>query len=411
MPQTAKLAPAAPARPLRLDSPELQVLLDRISEGSAARDREREAPFEVFRWIRAARLGALRVPAETGGGGISLAALFAFVTRLAEADSNVAHILRNHYAFVERHARFPVNEQEREWQALVLEGAIFGLSSSELDSKVAGQRTVFSTTVEPTADGDYVLNGKKYYSTGNLYADYIVVRAQVPNGAAASVIVPVDREGVTIADDWDGMGQRLTGTGTTIYDKVRVPARDVVADRPGAGYGTTYASTFPQLYLTHVNAGILRAILRDAAALVRNRGRSFYHAPAARPAEDPLLLQIVGQISANAFAADAATAAAAAALDAVAVARDTGADNADDLALDAALAAARAKLIVDELTIRSGALIFDVGGASASKQASNLDRHWRNARTLASHNPGTYKALALGNFEVNAIAPPNASFF
>ena len=29
----------------------------------------------------------------------------------------------------------------------------------------------------------------------------------------ANAVVPVDREGVVLEDDWDGFGQRLTGSG------------------------------------------------------------------------------------------------------------------------------------------------------------------------------------------------------
>ena len=48
-----------------------------------------------------------------------------------------------------------------------------------------------------------------------------------------------------------------------------------------------------------------------------------------------------------------------------------------------------------------GQRLFDTGGASATSRKLNLDRHWRNARTVASHNPLAYKAHAAGNYVVN----------
>jgi alkylation response protein AidB-like acyl-CoA dehydrogenase len=80
-------------------------------------------------------------------------------------------------------------------------------------------------------------------------------------------------------------------------------------------------------------------------------------------------------------------------------------------ALNAALASSKAKVVVDELTIRSGSLLFDAGGASATKKADNLDRHWRNARTLASHNPGAHKARAIGEYAINGTPLPAKGFF
>jgi alkylation response protein AidB-like acyl-CoA dehydrogenase len=184
----------------------------------------------------------------------------------------------------------------------------------------------------------------------------------------------------------------------------------VIFDAPHLGYGVAYSNTYAQLFLTAVNAGILAAIERDATALVRRRARNFYYAPAERPADDPLLQQTVGQISSHAFAARSIVLAAADALDAASVAFTEDAAKFAP-ALDAALASSKAKVVVDELTIRSGSLLFDAGGASATKKTDNLDRHWRNARTLASHNPGTHKARALGDYAINGTPLPAMGFF
>jgi len=229
-------------------------------------------------------------------------------------------------------------------------------------------------------------------------------------GRLAATIIPVKRDGVELVDDWDGSGQRLTGSGTTHFRNVRVEATEVVFDAPNVGYGVAYSNTYAQLFLTAVNAGILAAIERDATALVLRRTRNFYYAPAPRPADDPLLQQIVGQISSNAFAAESVVLAAADALDAASQAFTVDPSNSGP-ALNAALASSKAKVVVDELTIRSGSLLFDAGGASATKKADNLDRHWRNARTLASHNPGAHKARAIGEYAINGTPLPAKGFF
>jgi alkylation response protein AidB-like acyl-CoA dehydrogenase len=56
-------------------------------------------------------------------------------------------------------------------------------------------------------------------------------------------------------------------------------------------------------------------------------------------------------------------------------------------------------------------MLFDIGGSSAVKQSANLDRHWRNARTLASHNPTPYKARAVGDYLLNGTLLPTNGFF
>jgi alkylation response protein AidB-like acyl-CoA dehydrogenase len=400
--------PARFSAPLTAGAPELQRLFDDIAKGAAERERKRILPFEPIDLIRKARLGALRIAATDGGSGSSFRGLFEVIIRLAAADANVAHILRNHFTVAEQYARNPHDAQARHWQKIVANGAIIGLASAELENAKVGGVTP-DTMLTPDDDG-YRLNGTKYYSTGTLFADYVLVRAADPKGDLAAVIIPVTRAGIERLDDWDGSGQRLTGSGTTHFTNVRVERSEAVFDSAGVGYGLPYSNTQAQLFLTAVNAGIVQAILDDATALVRRRNRTFYYAPAERAVDDPLLQQTIGQIASNAFAAEAVVLAAADALDAVSAARDRKEESAD-LAQQAALLAAKAKVIVDDLAIRSGSLIFDVGGASATQRSQNLDRHWRNARTLASHNPSSYKARAIGDHQINGTPLPAKGFF
>lgn len=67
-----------------------------------------------------------------------------------------------------------------------------------------------------------------------------------------------ERDGVTLEDDWDGIGQRLTATGTTCLDDVRVAAEEVILHRPKPPEGEppdpSYVGVFLQLYLTAVIA-------------------------------------------------------------------------------------------------------------------------------------------------------------
>ena len=399
-----------PSEPLKAGSPELEALLNQIAEGASARERDRVLPFDVIDLIRRARLGALRLPVSAGGAGSTIRDLFAFVIRLGEADANVAHILRNHFSVVERLVRSPKDEQSRQWQKAVAEGAIIGLATTELESPRVGNVTP-GTTFTPDGNGDYLLNGTKYYSTGTLYSDYVLVRAADPSGATGATIVPIKREGIELVDDWDGLGQRLTATGTTHFRNVKVRREEVVFDTPDGGYGVPYSNTFAQLFLTAVGAGIARATLRDATALVRSRKRTFYYAPTEIPTDDPLLQQTVGQIASGAFAAETVVLAAAEALDIATDAFDVGAANATEAAHTAALLSAKAKIIADDFAIRGGSLLFDVGGASATKKVTNFDRHWRNARTLSSHNPTTYKARSIGEHEINGTPLPAKGFF
>jgi alkylation response protein AidB-like acyl-CoA dehydrogenase len=399
-------------QPLSYGSERLTALIATVGEGALERERTGERPFAAIDLVRQARLGALRVPREDGGGGASLRELFATVIDLATVDVNVAHILRGHFAHVEERLRLGADERQRVI-ALALSGKIVGNASTEIGSTPAG---AFTWKTELTPDGDgFRLNGTKYFTTGTLYADYAEVLASNPDGATVIALVPTDRAGVTVLDDWDGMGQRATGTGTAIFEDVVVAADETLqfappdADtEPPALY---HSGAFFQLYVTALEVGVLHALRADAVSHVHQRARSFAWAPTPSALDDPLLQREIGEIASAAFAAEATVLAAA---DALAVAFDAdvvGTDPSLKLAHEASLQAAAAKVVVDALAQKSASQVFDVGGASVVREAHLLDRHWRNIRTLVSHNPTSYKAQAVGAYHVRGDRLPGSGYF
>ena len=176
-------------KPLGLGSPELRALFARIAEGASERERDRIPPHEQIRWIRDAGLGRLRIPIKDGGAGVSLRELFQFLIELAAADSNVAHILRAHFWFVEQQLQSQPSESRTRWLALINQGKIFGNATSEQSGQQVG--LFFETTLTPNANGiGYRLNGQKYYSTGSLYSDWIQIFATTPQGTIAGATIP-----------------------------------------------------------------------------------------------------------------------------------------------------------------------------------------------------------------------------
>jgi alkylation response protein AidB-like acyl-CoA dehydrogenase len=384
----------------------LRELVAAIAAGAAARERGEGEARDAIALVRAARLGVFRLPKREGGAGATLPQLFELVLDLAEADSNIPHILRNHFAFVEKALRAPRLPQYQRWTELVRAGQLFGLGASELGTQNIGDGDG-DTRLTPVGSG-YRLSGTKYYSTGNLYFDHIIVNAKTPDGRFVGARVSVRQPGVDVRDDWDGIGQRQTASGTTVFSDVEVAAEDVLvyADE----VKLPQQATFAQLYLTTIIAGILRRIAKDAVELVRQRARNYYHAVAPRPADDPLLQETVGELQSAAYVAEAAVLNAAAVLGEAFDSAIAGQPD-DALFVDAALRSAKAKVVIDQLALQGATRIFDVGGASAAKQAAQLDRHWRNVRTIASHNPGLYKARVLGNHALNGAPLPGAAFF
>lgn len=405
---TAPRLDAGDEGPLTVGSRRLRDLIARIAEGAVERERTDQPPYAEFELIKAAKLGALRIPRDQGGGGASITELFATVIDLAEADPNVPHSLRNHFQITESMRRRPHPSHERLWD-LVRDGKLFGLSVTELSSKRAGgtAKSRLQTAVTATPQG-LRLSGVKFYSTGNLYVDQLLVVARGDEEKPLRLIVPVERPGVIVEDDWDGIGQRFTGSGTTRFVDVPVNPDDFV-ENALAYEQIPYLSTFAQLFLTSIIAGILRSVTADAARFVRSRERTFYHAASEVATEDPILQERVGEIASAAYAAESMAMAAASALQDAIEAR--GRPEEEGLALRASMRAAKAKVVTDGMALDAATSVFDVGGGSTARRSNQLDRHWRNIRTLASHNPRAFKARVIGAYEISETRPPNGSFF
>ncbi|WP_422418785.1 acyl-CoA dehydrogenase family protein [Pseudomonas sp. GZD-222] len=378
-------------------------LLPLIAAGAAQRERERQLPYEAVRQVAQAGLYTCRIPQAHGGSGGSVSDVIALLLRIASVDSNVAQALRPGFGFVEGllASRAEGAEAERErWFARYLQGAVLGNAGWE----VGGANGAISARL--VRDGEhYRASGSKYYSTGSLYADWISAVALDEDEQPVSFVLPRDRQGLELLDDFDAMGQRLTASGTTRLNDVRVYA-DEIRTRTVEEGKRTVVTPFLQLFLATVQAGIARNALDDAVHFAREHARPIKHSSASRSVDDPYVQLSVGEIAARAFTAEAVVLRAAASIDR-AWAADLDPQQVDQAAIDVA----QAQYIAAESALKAAELLFDVGGASTTGRSHNLDRHWRNARTVANHNPRHWKAAAVGNWQLTGTPPPTSGLF
>jgi alkylation response protein AidB-like acyl-CoA dehydrogenase len=396
----------ATTRPCAVASEELAArfrpVFQRIAERATQREIERELAHEPVAWLQAERFGALRVPREHGGIGASVEQLYDLLIELGEADSNLPQILRAHFGFIERLLAEIDPALHGPWMRLAAEGVVFGNATTELGD---GSLTTMQTTLR--RDGDaWRLDGDKYYSTGTLYADWVSVSAQRVNDDGTSdrviALVPAEAQGVERVDDWRGFGQRLTASGTTRFRNVRVKPENVllyVRDQP-----TPLTAHFQLTHLATL-AGIARAIVRDAVAFVQPRKRVYSHGSGSTPREDPLVQQVIGQLASTAFIAASTVQAVARGLGDIDRHRVRGEAVPQSLLFEVELNTAKAQAGIVDAVLQAGTRLFDIGGASALQEDRRLDRHWRNARTLASHNPTIYKGRVVGDHLLNGARP------
>jgi alkylation response protein AidB-like acyl-CoA dehydrogenase len=375
-------------------------IFQRIAAGAVEREQTRSLPYEPIQWLKNAGFGAVRVPIEYGGGGASLPQLFELLIELAEADSNVPQALRGHFAFAEDRLNATPGPARDVWFKRFVEGDIVGCAWTEIGSVTIGD---VITKVSPHGDR-WRLNGEKFYSTGSIFSDWIDVYAQRSDtGGDVIAAVRTRQPGIVQSDDWDGFGQRTTGSGTSRFIEAQVDAENII------DFATRfkYQTAFYQLVLLATLAGIGRAALRDVAHQVRERKRIYSHGNAQRVSEDSQVQQVVGEVAAWVYAAEASALKAAQPAQLAYLARFSG-DEALERASNVAaeIESAKAQVVVSELIQRATTTLFNALGASDVREGKSLDRHWRNARTVSSHNPVIYKARIVGDWAINGTEPP-----
>lgn len=371
-------------------------LADAFRAGASARDAERRLPHAELERLSASGLLAVTVPAEHGGADVRQETLAEVFRLLASADASLAQIPQNHFVYVNVLRRQGSSDQQKFFFGEVLAGRRFGNAQSEAGTRHAQD---IRTRLVPLPDGSYELTGVKHYSTGALFADWIPVLARAADDNLHVAYVPRDADGLTVVDDWDGMGQRTTASGTVRLDTVAVPA-DRVVPHHLTFQGPQLHGAVAQLLHAAIDAGIAGGALAEAAEFVRTKSRPWFESGVETAAEDPLLIQRFGELALQVRASEALVGVAARAVDA---ARE---ELTDDSAAEASVAVAAAKAHTSATAVLVADALFEVSGTRAALDSLNLHRHWRDARTHTLHDPARWKIQHLGRWVLNGTRPP-----
>ena len=376
-------------------------IFNKIAAGALEREKNRILPYEPITWLKQAGFGALRVPKAFGGEGVSQRQLFQLLIELAQADSNVVQALRGHFAFVEDRLNAQLEQNQQVWFERFLKGDLVGNAWTEIGKVEIGD---VATRVSEKANGNLVVNGQKYYSTGTIFADWIDLFAlDETKNQHVIAAVATKNSGVHVQDDWQGFGQRTTGSGTLTLKNVSIQRDHILPFENRFKYQTA----FYQVVHLATLAGIAQSAVQTFSQEVRERTRIFSHGNAELVRNDAQILQVIGKASAQAYAAQSISLSAADALDQAYIAHFENDANLELQQNDAAeLASSQGQVVIADLVLNLTTELFNALGASASSTDKQLDRFWRNARVVSSHNPLIYKQKVIGDWVVNQAPLP-----
>ncbi len=197
-------------------------IFDRIAEGNVERERNRVFPYEQVQWLKDADFALVRVPEILGGWGASLEQTVYLLALLAEADPNVAHVWRNHLAFIEDRLNARPSEANDRW----LQRFRDRNSSGE-----GGPRPITAPT--PTSNDRHApgraLCGdrREILRDRKPFADWLDVIGKGEDDELVTALVRRAQPGVALTDDWPVFGQTTTASGSATYSDAIAHEGDV----------------------------------------------------------------------------------------------------------------------------------------------------------------------------------------
>ncbi|WP_336740779.1 SfnB family sulfur acquisition oxidoreductase [Aureimonas altamirensis] len=372
-------------------------LSEEFAVGAVERDRDRRLPWPELDRMSEAGLFGITVPRRYGGAAVSPATLARVIAILSRGDGSIGQIPQNHFYALEVLRVGGTPQQQESLYAKALAGHRFGNALAEI-----GRRDFKRTTRLRREGGRVIVSGRKFYCTGALYAQTIptlAVAQEDGRDVSYLVFIPREAQGVDIVDDWDGFGQRVTGSGTVTFDEVTVDEAAVVPFQASFERATTIGP-FAQLMHAAIDLGIGEAAYRDMLDFIRNRARPWLDAKVETAADDPLTIHRVGAVRVGLRAAEAMLARAGRIVAEAQSAPD------DDSVARASIAVAEARIHSTRAGLDAANRLLELGGTSASMEADDFDRHWRNVRTHTLHDPVRWKYQAVGQFHLNNRRPP-----
>ena len=375
-------------------------LRKRFAVDAAERDRAGGRPVEQVKLLRDSGLLKLQIPKEFGGEGQGWTTVYKIVREFAKVDGSLAHLLAYHFQSLNKVYTMGNPEQQAHWyREPAKRNLMWGNVGNSTRRTLVGRRV----------GSHYILNGHKHFSSGSHVADYLSITWDPEEGPERiHAAVPITREGVRILDDWDGLGQRQTGSGTVSFENVRVD-RDEVRDK-GYGAGRPYTTLIPALAksaLIGVFVGSAQGALIEGRDFVREYGKPWVTSGVPSALDDPWVKRVFGELyiltqSAALFADNS-----------LASLEDTWWSGEALTAAErgrSAVTIAAANVHAGNVALDVTSRIYELAGPRAATRGLGLDRFWRNVRTHTLHNPAEYKARNVGNWFATGQFPEPHSY-
>jgi alkylation response protein AidB-like acyl-CoA dehydrogenase len=256
-----------------------------FAETAAASDAADRFAAENFDVLKAHGVFSALVPVELGGGGVRHSAMCAFLRQLAHYCPSTALALSMHQHLVAAAVYHHRN----------------GRPGRKLLERVAAEETHLISTgandwmdsngTVTRAEGGYRVSARKPFGSGAPRGGLLVTSAPFEDPREGPQVlhfaVPFSAPGVTLADDWQTLGMRASGSQTIVLDNVPVPDEAISLRRPRGRFHPAW-----NVILT-VALPLIMSAYTGVAEAAAGIGQEF----AAKRRSDPTVPCLIGELT------------------------------------------------------------------------------------------------------------------
>ena len=263
----------------------IQIIGPRFAEGAIERDQGDVFVSKNYAALKEHKVFSALVPAGLGGGGVRYSSMCAFLRRLAHYCPSTALALSMHQHLV----------------AAAVYHHRSGRPGQKLLERVAADETVLISTgandwmessgAAERVDGGFRVGARKPFGSGSPAGGILATSVPYCDPAEGWQVVhfavPFAAPGITLANDWQTLGMRATGSHTIVLEDVFVPNGAVALRRARGRYHPAWnvilAVAMP--FIMSVYAGVAEA----AAAIGRDH--------ASKRKDDPVVPYLLGELT------------------------------------------------------------------------------------------------------------------
>lgn len=350
-------------------------LAQKFYENAAKRDSTGGIPKVERDLIRESGLLKVLIPKEYGGWGGTWTDVVNIVKTFAKYDSSLAHIYGYHFVnLITSHLWGNSEQQEYYYRETAKNNWFWGNAFNSVDIKLIAHKE----------KEHFVLNGVKTFCTGSVDSDNLIVSALYEGQENLFIaIIPTNREGVIVNEDWDNFGQRQTDSGTVTFTNVIVKEEEVLQNGFDPSEFAKLRINISHFILNHLFLGIMEGAFEEAKKYTTANTRP--RSPLAASAiEDPSIQRHYGefyvQIEAARLLVEKTD---------VIFQRlwDKGEAITEEERNELNYAVYATKAFTTKAGLDITSRIFEVMGSRSTAGQYGFDRFWRNMRTMTLHVP------------------------